>query len=774
MLLSANVFAGCGCGSPSKPKPTKADEVAAIVPVAAVAEVKQVVQKRAHLAFIDTVVAYAKEHKAYTPNFEQLHKCLIGTSSIIDMNVAHDGLKEFAGAVADVKKIEKEKCVKTFVDEATKRFAKVTKDNKAPSIELIMNESVDAALLQLHITRSGNNALVVGNGDPFTVTTDGTTIIGGGASSGTITIGGGTSTGTITIGGSTSTAQTVTIGGTSAGGTVAIDTNATSITVGANSSHVDIGNLGSGHYVQIKSDAYINDDGGAKITLIGTGGTSGSVTIGGSASQTINICGETSLSSDAVKTIKIATSGVTGSTGQVNLAIGGSTVSGTNLKTTVGINTTSGITLIGNTTDTMTLVGATIGLSGVTTVTGATSIIGTTGISGATTITGTTSINTTGAGNTTIGGGTSTGTVTIGGASGGAVGIDAAAGNAITLGATSNTLTVGHTGAAIGLTGTTTVTGLTNINITGAGNTVIGGGTSTGTISIGGGTGVAQTVTIGGGSGAVTLGGTTSANVTVDAAAASTIAIGATSNTLTVGHTGATIGLTGTTNINITGAGNTVIGGGTSTGTVTIGGASGGKVDIEAAAGADSIGIGSTASTAQTIHIGNASSTTYLNGTVHYDGDIEIQGNLSILDETTGKKVICLNQDGNIQIIGALSSGLTTSETAGECPVSPSDARVKENVVTIERNDALNAINQLRPVSYNFTSEFVKKARVSDRKELGLIAQEVEPVVPEVVGRASRGGIQDLRTLSYDRLVPYIISSIQALHKEIEVLKARK
>lgn len=65
-----------------------------------------------------------------------------------------------------------------------------------------------------------------------------------------------------------------------------------------------------------------------------------------------------------------------------------------------------------------------------------------------------------------------------------------------------------------------------------------------------------------------------------------------------------------------------------------------------------------------------------------------------------------------------------------------SDTRAKKNVVNL--TNSLNKVLKLRPVTYNFiddSSSIQAKAFSlgGDRKEIGLIAQEVERVLPNVV-----------------------------------------
>jgi hypothetical protein len=85
-----------------------------------------------------------------------------------------------------------------------------------------------------------------------------------------------------------------------------------------------------------------------------------------------------------------------------------------------------------------------------------------------------------------------------------------------------------------------------------------------------------------------------------------------------------------------------------------------------------------------------------------------------------------------------------------------SDARLKENVQTL--NNAVDVVNRLRGVSYTR----------NNKPEIGLIAQEVESVIPEVVGEAD-----GFKTVSYANIVGLLIEAIKEQQKTIKELTTR-
>ncbi len=89
-----------------------------------------------------------------------------------------------------------------------------------------------------------------------------------------------------------------------------------------------------------------------------------------------------------------------------------------------------------------------------------------------------------------------------------------------------------------------------------------------------------------------------------------------------------------------------------------------------------------------------------------------------------------------------------------------SDERIKTNIKTIE--NALDKTLLLRGVEYN-------AIRIEpDRKRIGLIAQETELIVPEVVRTDEETG---LKSIEYQNLVGLLIEAIKEQQKQINDLK---
>ena len=97
-----------------------------------------------------------------------------------------------------------------------------------------------------------------------------------------------------------------------------------------------------------------------------------------------------------------------------------------------------------------------------------------------------------------------------------------------------------------------------------------------------------------------------------------------------------------------------------------------------------------------------------------------------------------------------------------------SDERLKENVTNL--TGSLDKIKQLRGV--NFT--WKEPSRGTDNN-IGFIAQEVEPIIPEIV---EDGGLPDnedgeaaMKTVSYEHLVPHLVEAIKELEARVKELE---
>jgi len=130
----------------------------------------------------------------------------------------------------------------------------------------------------------------------------------------------------------------------------------------------------------------------------------------------------------------------------------------------------------------------------------------------------------------------------------------------------------------------------------------------------------------------------------------------------------------------------------------------------------------------------------------------------------------------NLQL-NSIGAGTAASGTTGDIRATAdvtayysSDATLKENVVEIE--NALDKVKKIRGVEFDWTPEYIDEKGGEDgyfirRHDVGVIAQEVESVLPEVVGTRDNG----IKAVRYDRIVALLIEAIKDQQTQIDELK---
>lgn len=96
----------------------------------------------------------------------------------------------------------------------------------------------------------------------------------------------------------------------------------------------------------------------------------------------------------------------------------------------------------------------------------------------------------------------------------------------------------------------------------------------------------------------------------------------------------------------------------------------------------------------------------------------------------------------------------------------PSDIRIKTNIKPIE--NALSKVNQLNGVEYSYIDN--NNDNNNDNNHIGLIAQEVEKIVPQVVHHNKD---TDMKSVAYGNLTPILINAIKELNEKIIKLEGK-
>jgi len=148
------------------------------------------------------------------------------------------------------------------------------------------------------------------------------------------------------------------------------------------------------------------------------------------------------------------------------------------------------------------------------------------------------------------------------------------------------------------------------------------------------------------------------------------------------------------------------------------------------------------------------------------------KGNLGIdyklaLNPNGGNVGIGTTNPGSLlTVAGAINStdllgGATTLSTDanGNIIRTPSDERLKTNIVDIAQVDALQIVLGLRGVKY----EWLDKERFGDKEEIGFLAQEVDLLIPEVV---RKGG--EYWTLNTPNMLAVVVEAMKEMWSAIQ------
>jgi hypothetical protein len=111
-------------------------------------------------------------------------------------------------------------------------------------------------------------------------------------------------------------------------------------------------------------------------------------------------------------------------------------------------------------------------------------------------------------------------------------------------------------------------------------------------------------------------------------------------------------------------------------------------------------------------------------------------------------------------------------DVAGSCHASSfptsSDLRLKTDIQPL--TGALDKISKIRGVSFSWNELYETMGRSTGHREIGVVAQDVEEVLPELV---TKWGDDDYRAVDYGRLTAVLIEAVKELKTENKALKQR-
>ncbi len=140
----------------------------------------------------------------------------------------------------------------------------------------------------------------------------------------------------------------------------------------------------------------------------------------------------------------------------------------------------------------------------------------------------------------------------------------------------------------------------------------------------------------------------------------------------------------------------------------------------------------------------------------------------SFISTDTGQFLI--NAPGGVGINTASPTGAELDVNGDIRCVSltqTSDIRFKKNIKTI--NNALASVMLIDGVKYDWKNELTDNRKFNERRQIGLVAQDVEEVFPELVSTDDQG----YKSVSYSKMTAVLLEAIKELKKENDELKSR-
>ena len=128
--------------------------------------------------------------------------------------------------------------------------------------------------------------------------------------------------------------------------------------------------------------------------------------------------------------------------------------------------------------------------------------------------------------------------------------------------------------------------------------------------------------------------------------------------------------------------------------------------------------------------------------------------------------------DGGGLIVGATTSTTTDGmirATNDIVAYYSSDRRLKENITPIK--NPLVKLSKINGVEFDWkptTEEEKRFVHANEGHDIGVIAQEIEKVLPETVETRKKSGY---KAVKYEKIVPLLIEAIKELKQEVDELK---
>ncbi|ETR70595.1 MAG: hypothetical protein OMM_03126 [Candidatus Magnetoglobus multicellularis str. Araruama] len=135
-----------------------------------------------------------------------------------------------------------------------------------------------------------------------------------------------------------------------------------------------------------------------------------------------------------------------------------------------------------------------------------------------------------------------------------------------------------------------------------------------------------------------------------------------------------------------------------------------------------------------------------------------------VLNKNIGSERMRITNTGNIGIGTKIPNYKlhVNGEIACNTLHEASDIRYKKNITPIQT--PLQKATQLEGINYEWRLEDYPEKNFSKGKQIGMIAQDVEKVIPEIVHTDNEG----MKSISYDKITAVLVEAIKELKNENE------
>ena len=126
--------------------------------------------------------------------------------------------------------------------------------------------------------------------------------------------------------------------------------------------------------------------------------------------------------------------------------------------------------------------------------------------------------------------------------------------------------------------------------------------------------------------------------------------------------------------------------------------------------------------------------------------------------------VACHLQVGGTTVMNTTTGRIDASNDV--VAFATSDKRLKGNITPIE--NALNKVSQVQGIEFDWIPK--EGVHGNEGHDVGVLAQEIEKVLPEVVTTRDNG----YKAVKYEKIIPLLVEAIKELQKDVQELKNNK